>query len=238
MRIEEMLFDGCNKMGILISEEQIEKLIKFKKILLERNKTMNLTSIEEEKNFVVKHLLDSISCLTIDELKREQKVIDIGSGAGFPSIPLKIMLPEIRLTLLDSSNKKIGFLEETCESLEIVEVETIHGRAEDFGQNSGYRETYDLALARAVAPMNVLVEYCLPFLKIGGHFICQKGPQLEEEIKKAEKAIQLLGGEVKYIKRNSLPFDKLNHKIVVIKKVGKSPTKYPRKAGKPAKNPM
>lgn len=238
MKAEEIFCDGCSQMGIVIADEEIEKMMKFKMIVLDWNKKMNLTSIKDGRDFVIKHLLDSISCLTIDEVKKKQKVIDIGTGAGFPSIPLKIMLPEIELTLLDSSSKKIDFLEEVCMSLELEKVEVIHGRAEELGQNKEYRECYDLVLARAVAPMNVLVEYCLPFLKVGGHFVSQKGPRLEEEIKTAKVAIDILGGEVKYIEKITLPFEELDHKIIVIEKVNKSPTKYPRKVGKPTKKPM
>ncbi len=238
MKVEEILYDGCSQMGIIITDEQIAKMMEFKKIVLDWNKKMNLTSIKNERDFTIKHLLDSISCLTIDEVKKEQKTIDIGTGAGFPSIPLKIMLPETELTLLDSSSKKIGFLEEVCRSLELEKVEAIHGRAEELGQNKDYRECYDLVLARGVAPMNVLVEYCLPFLKVGGHFVCQKGPRLEEEIKTAKIAIDILGGEVKHIEKISLPFEDLDHKILVIEKINISPTKYPRKVGKPTKKPM
>ncbi|MBN4067728.1 16S rRNA (guanine(527)-N(7))-methyltransferase RsmG [Alkaliphilus transvaalensis] len=238
MKAEEILYDGCRQMGILITDKQIEKMMEFKKIVLDWNKKMNLTSIKNERDFIIKHLLDSISCLTIDEVKNEQKIIDIGTGAGFPSIPLKILLPETELTLLDSSSKKIGFLEEVCRSLGLEKIEAIHGRAEELGQNRDYRECYDLVLARAVAPMNVLVEYCLPFLKVEGHFVCQKGPRLEEEIKTAKIAIDTLGGEVKYIEKISLPFEDLDHKILVIEKVNSSPTKYPRKVGKPTKKPM
>jgi len=238
MKKRELLYDGCEKMGISIAEEQIEKLLEFKDIVLEFNKQMNLTSIKNERDFIIKHLLDSISCLLISEVQDNIKIIDVGTGAGFPSIPLKIMLPSIKLTLIDSQSKKIEFLKEACAELGLTDVEFIHGRAEEYGQNLEYRESYDLVLSRAVAPMNVLTEYCLPFLKVGGNFVCQKGPRLNDELMEAEAAILVLGGNVKYVKSVSLIFDELNHKILVIEKISKSPTKYPRKSGKPTEKPI
>ncbi len=187
----EILKRGTEEMGIEISHKQAEQFIKYKDILLEWNRKMNLTTITEEREIIIKHFLDSLSCIQTKYLKNTGKMIDIGTGAGFPGIPLKIILPDIKLTLLDSLKKRIGFLEEVCAELDLGGIEFIHGRAEDFGQNKNYREKYKYVVSRAVAALNVLTEYCLPFAQVGGHFICQKGPKLIEEIKDAQKAIKI-----------------------------------------------
>jgi 16S rRNA (guanine527-N7)-methyltransferase len=199
---------------------------------------MNLTAIEEEKEVVIKHFLDSISCGKVQQLKPIGKVIDVGTGAGFPGIPLKVIFPELKVTLLDSLNKRINFLKEVCLQLELKDVEFIHGRAEDFGQDKKHREVYDYAVARAVAPLNILVEYCLPFVKVGGFFICQKGKALDEELHEGKRAIEILGGKVVDQQHITLPFSDITHSILVIEKTKQIPTKYPRKAGKPTKNPL
>ena len=238
MDAKELLREGCNQFNISISDEEINQFIQYKETLLEWNQKMNLTAIEDEKEIIIKHFLDSISCLLIKELRGEGSLIDVGTGAGFPGIPIKIMQPQIKLTLLDSLNKRISFLQEVCNQLKIADITYIHGRAEDIGQNKLYREKYNYAVARAVASLNVLAEYCLPFVKVGGYFICQKGPQLEEEMKVANKAISILGGEVVDQQIINLPFSDISHRIVVIKKVKQTPTNYPRKAGKPSKEPI
>lgn len=259
MGFAKTLKDGTEKMGIEISQKQVEQFTKYKDILLEWNKKMNLTAITEEKEIVIKHFLDSLSCIQTGYLsvrpkagpsgpvvepvrlsagENRAKTIDIGTGAGFPGIPLKIMLPDIKLTLLDSLKKRISFLEKVCSELNLDNVEIIHGRAEDLGQNKDYREKYNCALSRAVAALNVLVEYSLPFVKTGGVFICQKGPKLTEEIEDAKKAIKILGGKIIEQKNISLPFSDREHHILIIKKIRQTPIKYPRKAGKPGKNPI
>ena len=238
MDAKELLRDGCSQFNISISDKQLEQFFEYKRILLEWNQKINLTAIEEEKEVVIKHFLDSISCLLMKELSGKGSLIDVGTGAGFPGIPIKIMQPEIKLTLLDSLNKRINFLQEVCNQIKLSNVSFVHGRAEDIGQNKIYREKFDFAVARAVAPLNVLSEYCLPFVKVGGYFICQKGPQLEEEMKEAKKAISILGGEVIYQEIVSLPFSDIAHRIAVIKKIKQTPTNYPRKAGKPSKEPI
>ncbi len=234
----EILKHGTKEMGIEISHNQAEQFIKYKDILLEWNRKMDLTTITEEKEIIIKHFLDSLSCIQTKYLKNEGKMIDVGTGAGFPGIPLKIILPDIKLTLLDSLKKRIGFLEEVCSELGLDGTEFIHGRAEDFGQNKNYREKYKYVVSRAVAALNVLTEYCLPFAQVGGHFICQKGPKLIEEIKDAQKAIKILGGEIVEQIKIELPFSDRNHHILVIGKTKQTPTKYPRKAGKPSKTPI
>ena len=234
----EILKRGTEEMGIEISHKQAEQFIKYKDILLEWNRKMNLTTITEEREIIIKHFLDSLSCIQTKYLKNTGKMIDIGTGAGFPGIPLKIILPDIKLTLLDSLKKRIGFLEEVCAELDLGGIEFIHGRAEDFGQNKNYREKYKYVVSRAVAALNVLTEYCLPFAQVGGHFICQKGPKLIEEIKDAQKAIKILGGKVVEQIKIELPFSDRDHHILVIEKIKQTPIKYPRKAGKPSKNPI
>lgn len=238
MGLKEMLHQGCDDLGITIKEEQINQLLKYKDILLEWNQRMNLTAIEDPKEVIIKHFLDSITCLQVSQLKSDGTLIDVGTGAGFPGIPLKILFPELQLTLLDALNKRINFLKEVASALELKEVNFVHGRAEDFGQNKNYRGQFDFAVARAVASMNVLAEYCLPFVRVGGYFICQKGPQLEVELKEAKKALSVLGGQVVEELTPQLPFSDIKHRIVVIEKVKQTPTKYPRKAGKPSKEPI
>ncbi len=238
MELEDILRDGSKELNIEITDNQIDQLIKYKDILLEWNEKMNLTAIEEEKEVMIKHFLDSLSCIQTKYLKSEGKMIDVGTGAGFPGVPLKIALPNIELTLLDSLKKRIGFLEEVCRENNLSNVEFVHGRAEDVGQNKAYREKYDYAVSRAVASLNVLVEYCLPFVKIGGYFICQKGPGLIEELPEAKNAIKLLGGQVVDQIAVTLPFSDIMHHILVIKKIKQTPSKYPRKAGKPSKEPI
>lgn len=238
MELKKILKDGSEEMNIEITDSQIDQFIKYKDILLEWNQKMNLTAITEEKEVMIKHFLDSLSCIQTKYLKDEGKMIDVGTGAGFPGIPLKIALPNIELTLLDSLKKRIGFLEEVCAELNLNKVEFVHGRAEDFGQNKDYREKYEYVVSRAVAALNTLVEYCLPFVKVGGYFICQKGPQLIEEIPEAKKAIQVLGGEIVDQIPVDLPFSDRTHHILVIKKIKQTPIKYPRKAGKPSKEPI
>ena len=238
MELEDILRDGSKELNIEITDNQIDQLIKYKDILLEWNEKMNLTAIEEEKEVMIKHFLDSLSCIQTKYLKSEGKMIDVGTGAGFPGVPLKIALPNIELTLLDSLKKRIGFSEEVCRENNLSNVEFVHGRAEDVGQNKAYREKYDYAVSRAVASLNVLVEYCLPFVKIGGYFICQKGPGLIEELPEAKNAIKLLGGQVVDQIAVTLPFSDIMHHILVIKKIKQTPSKYPRKAGKPSKEPI
>lgn len=238
MELKKLLQEGSIELGAQIEEKQIHQLLKYKDILLEWNQKMNLTAIKEEREVIIKHFLDSISCVKIEQLRNNGKLIDVGTGAGFPGIPLKVIFPQLKLTLLDSLNKRINFLKEICLQLQLEEVEFIHGRAEDYGQEKRYRESYDYAVARAVAPLNILVEYCLPFVKVGGYFICQKGKALQEELLEAEKAIKVLGGKIVDKKDITLPFSDITHSILLIEKTKQTSTKYPRKAGLPTKNPI
>lgn len=238
MNNKELLEQGAQKLGFTLNERQIDQLLKYKDLLLEWNEKINLTAIIEEEDIMIKHFLDSLSCVNIPHIKEGIKLIDVGTGAGFPGIPINIYYPSIELTLLDSLNKRINFLKEVCHSLKLDKVQFEHGRAEDYGIKESFREQYDIAVARAVAELNILCEYCLPFVKVGGYFICQKGPNVEVELEKAHKAIELLGG--RFIEKIdvSLPFRDIHHNIIVIQKIKKTPTKYPRKAGTPTKTPL
>lgn len=238
MNNREILEEGSRLLGLNLTEEQISKLLIYKDLLVEWNKIINLTAIKEEDDILIKHFLDSISCVKGEYIKNGDKVIDVGTGAGFPGIPLHIYYPDIRLTLLDSLQKRIKFLQEVYRHIKVQNIQFEHGRAEDFGLNIKFREKYDVALARAVAELNILCEYCLPFVKVGGFFVCQKGPGVEEELNNAKKAMEVLGG--KFIERIDikLPFRDFSHNIIIIKKIKQTPTKYPRKAGTPTKNPI
>ena len=224
----EELKQQLNKINLRLENRAIERLWKFKEIVLEKNKVLNLTSITEEKDFILKHLIDSLSVL--DSISTgTRNVIDIGTGAGFPGIPIKIARPEINVTLLDSSKKKIKFLNETIKILELENIKAVAERAEDLAQNKNFREKYDVAISRAVALLPILVEYSLPFLKIGGIFIAQKS-QNENELKSAERALNILGGKIKEIipvKIENTP----ERSLIIIEKISRTPINFPRKPG-------
>ena len=223
------------EIGIDLSRESIDKFFKYMEILKEWNKKINLTAITEKNEIILKHFIDSLTIFSF--MNDNDKVIDIGTGAGFPGIPLKIS-KNINLTLLDSLKKRIIFLQNVIDELNLENVECIHGRTEDIARQKKYREVYDVATARAVARLNVLAEYCLPYVKINGAFICMKGPDVYDEIAEANKSIEILGGEIDKIDELTLPGTDIKRTIVVIKKVKKSPVIYPRKAGKPSKDPI
>ncbi len=233
-----LLKDGFNQMGLSVNEEVINELITFKDVLLEWNEKINLTTITDEREFYIKHLLDSSTCMLTNKIVDNANIIDVGTGAGFPGIPIKIINKGVKLTLLDSLNKRISYLNDVIERLKMENVKTVHARAEEAGVNKLYREKYDVVLSRAVAALNILSEYCIPFVKKGGFFICQKGPSYAEEVKEADNAIKMLGGSVINVEEYSLPFSDIKHYIIIIEKVRETPTKYPRKPGKPAANPI
>ena len=219
-----------------IDSSKKEKFDKYLELLQEWNNKINLTAITDKDGIELKHFYDS---LTISEyIKPNSSLIDVGTGAGFPGIPLKIKDESIKLTLLDSLNKRLLFLEEVEKEFKLENVENVHGRAEDIGQDKKYREKFDYATSRAVARLSVLVEYLLPFVKIGGYCICMKGPNIEEELKDAEKAIKVLGGEIEKIDNFKLENDENERNIIIIKKIKNTPKQYPRKAGIPTKEPI
>lgn len=226
-------------LGVLnldLTEEQIRNFYDFMNLLIEKNKVMNLTGITEPKEVILKHFIDSLTVLK--DINENDSVIDVGTGAGFPGIPLKIAKNSLEVTLLDSLNKRINFLNEVIENINLDKIKTIHGRAEDFGQNAEYREKYDVAVSRAVAPLNILLEYMLPFVKAGGICICMKGSNCDEEIENAKNAIEILGGKIEKIEKFNLPNSDNNRTILTIKKLKKTSRQYPRKAGIPTKNPL
>ena len=223
------------KIGIELSEKEIEKFFSYKEILIERNKEMNLTAITEEQEVIVKHFIDS---LTINKyISSNSSLIDVGTGAGFPGIPIKIIREDVKVTLLDSLNKRLKFLDEVIEMNNLKNIITVHGRAEDVAHQADFREKYDYVTARAVANLSTLSELCLPFLKVGGKFICMKGNSIEE-LDEAKKALEILGGEVVDIESFMLPSTDMERNIIVIEKIKNTPNKYPRKAGTPAKEPL
>lgn len=234
----ELLKSGIENFNIDTNDDMLQKFKIYRDLLVDWNQKMNLTGIEDEKEVYIKHFLDSISAVKNGYIKNGMSIIDVGTGAGFPGIPLRICLDGLQLTLLDSLNKRISFLEEVSRTLELEGIKFIHGRAEDFGKDEKYREKYDIATARAVAGLPILMEFCVPFVKVGGYFICLKGPNANLELEESKKAIDTLG--LKFVEKIDveLPEIDLNHNILVFKKIDETPVKYPRKAGKPAKNPI
>ena len=231
----ERLKKGFSDLNISVSDTQLKQLETYAALLAEWNEKINLTAITEPTEVAEKHFLDSAMCLKTGV---SGKVIDVGTGAGFPGLVLKILKPEIELCLLDSLQKRIGFLQAVCEALSLDGVTFVHARAEDGGQDKLYRESFDFAVARAVANLSTLSEYCLPFVKTGGCFVAMKGPKASEEVILAKNAIKKLGGEVLEVLEEKIPDTEYEHVLVSIKKVRPTPTQYPRKAGKPAKQPL
>ncbi|MDR9786465.1 MAG: 16S rRNA (guanine(527)-N(7))-methyltransferase RsmG [Peptococcaceae bacterium MAG4] len=234
----DTLVQGALKMGLELSQEQVGLFKEYYRFLAEANKSINLTSILDEKDVAVKHFLDSLSCFNVIALEDGMSLIDIGTGAGFPGVPIKIYRPGLKVTLLESVEKKVRFLEGLISSLGLRDIEVVHARAEDFGRDPAQREKWDRVVSRAVASLAVLAEYCLPFLKVEGYFVAMKGPKLEEELKKAGNALLLLGGRVDKIMGLKLPFTGEERKLVLIRKTGPTPGKYPRRAGIPQKRPL
>lgn len=223
---------------IPFSEKQQEQLIVYYEMLVEKNKVMNLTAITEFEDVLEKHFLDSIAVGRYVDLSKDLSVIDLGTGAGFPGMPLKILFPNLKITLADSLNKRILFLEEVIDALGLEGVTTVHGRAEDLAANRAYREQYDLCVSRAVANLSTLSEYCLPFVKLGGTFISYKSGAIEEELSAAKKAIFLLGGQIKEVIPFQLDGTDISRSFVMIGKEKKTPKAYPRKSGTPSKKPL
>lgn len=225
-------------LGVPLTDRQTEQLLTYYELLTEWNSFMNLTAITEYEEVVKKHFVDSVSLIQAYDLTKPVSVMDVGTGAGFPGLVLKIAFPNLRLTLLDSLNKRIRFLDEVIGRLALTGVETVHGRAEDLARPGKLREKYDLCVSRAVANLSTLSEYCLPFVRKGGCFVSYKSEKVSEEAKAAQKAISVLGGKVKGQVGFFLPNSDVYRNLFVIEKVKASPTDYPRKAGLPAKEPL
>lgn len=234
--MKNLLKDGAEKLGTPLTDTQLDQFLKYAELLVEWNNNINLTAITDDEGIVTKHFLDSLTPLLTGEIK--DSVIDVGTGAGFPGFPVKIANPDVKLTLLDSLNKRIKFLQTVADELGLDNVECIHSRAEDGGRNKKLREKFDVCVSRAVANLAVLAELCLPFVKVGGVFMALKGPLADEEIETGKKAIHTLGGEITGVVDFDIPFTDLNHKIIMIKKVRHTPMQYPRKAGTPTKSPI
>ena len=233
---------GLEQLSITLSGEQKQQFLTYYEYLVEKNKVMNLTAITEYEEVITKHFLDSLAVVKTSCFKPEKlagkRLIDIGTGAGFPGIPLKIAFPELEILLLDSLNKRINFLNEVTEMLGLTKINTVHGRAEDYAKQTGYRESFDFCVSRAVANLSTLSEYCIPFVKQGGCFISYKSGSVDQELIQAEKAVKILGGQREEVVRFSLADTDMDRSFVVIHKAKPTPKKYPRKAGLPSKEPL
>lgn len=232
------LKNKLNQLSIEYSESQIEKLLKYYEMLIEKNKVMNLTAITEFDEVVEKHFIDSLSIVRVIDMEKVHSIIDIGTGAGFPGIPVKIMFPHIKVTLVDSLNKRVNFLNEVIENLELNDIEAYHGRAEDYGRDKKFREKYDVCVSRAVANLASLSEYCMPFVKPDGYFISYKSGDCEEEIDNSKNAIKILSGKIEKVEKFSLPDSEISRSFIKIKKIKNLSNKYPRKSGIPSRNPL
>ena len=235
-RFEEEMSKKSKILGVRFSVEQIEQFYKYMNLLIEWNEKMNLTAITEPKEIILKHFIDSITILKyIDD---NSKLVDVGTGAGFPGVPLSIMNPTLKITLVDSLNKRLIFLQEVVKELNLQNIEIVHARAEEFGQNKNYRDKFDIATSRAVANLATLSEYLVPLVKIGGKIISMKASNAKEEINDAQKAIEVLGGKIEKIEEFDLPESDIGRTIIIIDKNKCTPAIYPRKAGTPAKEPI
>ncbi len=235
-KFEEIINKYLKEINIELKKEQTEKFYKYMNLLLEWNEKINLTAITEPEEVILKHFVDS---LTISKyIEKGSKLVDMGTGAGFPGIPLKILREDIEITLADSLNKRINFLNEVIKELNLKNIQTVHTRAEEFGKNKKYRESFDIATSRAVANLSTLSEYLIPLVKPNGKVICMKGSEVKEEVEMAKKAIEILGGKIEQKESFNLPNSDMKRNLVIIKKVKATPAKYPRKPGMPAKEPI
>lgn len=232
----ERLLCGAKGYGVSIDERQLEQFALYYEILVEKNRVMNLTAITEMDEVIEKHFLDSLALAQVIKLDGAMSVMDMGTGAGFPGIPLKIAFPELSVTLADSLNKRVQFLCEVIQALGLKKIEAVHGRAEELARENMYRETYDLTVSRAVANLSTLAEYCLPFVKVGGCFVSYKSGECDEEVASAALAIQTLGGQLSEVKKFQL--GEAGRAFVIIDKKNPTAKKYPRKAGTPSRDPL
>ena len=234
----EKLKESFGKLNISLTDKQYQQFLEYYELLVEWNKVMNLTGITEFDEVVMKHFVDSLSLVYAVPANKPYKVLDMGTGAGFPGIPLKIAFPEMEMVLLDSLNKRIKFLNEVINQLGLEKITAIHGRAEEFARKEEYREQFDLCVSRAVANLATLSEYCLPYVKKNGCFIPYKSGAIEEEMEASKKAVHVLGGKITEVKTFELPDSDISRSLVVIKKEKETPKKYPRSGGKPTKEPI
>lgn len=238
MKSVESIRAAFEKAAIVLTDRQAQQFFQYYELLTEKNKVMNLTAITEFEEVVSKHFIDSVMLEKIWDPKSGETLIDVGTGAGFPGIPLKILYPELRIVLLDSLNKRVKFLNEVIESLGLKRIEAIHGRAEDFARMVAYREQFDCCVSRAVANLSVLSEYCLPFVRVGGNFVSYKSENIQEELNSAKRAVCVLGGEFKKKEEFLLPDSEIGRSLILIQKVKNTGKKYPRKAGMVKKEPI
>ena len=224
--------------NIELSDEQIQQFIQYYELLVEKNKVMNLTGITEWEEVVQKHFVDSLALAKAVDLSQRSRILDMGTGAGFPGIPLKIVFPDLEIVLLDSLNKRIKFLQEVIDNLGLTGIEAYHGRAEEFARKEEFREQFDYVVSRAVANLSTLSEYCIPYVKLHGQFIPYKSGEISAELEKSRKAIQILGGNLLEVKEFSLPDSDIGRSLVVIEKIESTRKKYPRNGGKPSKEPL
>ena len=233
---KRIMIENLKEINIYLSDFQLEQFYNYMNILIEWNKFMNLTGITDPKEIIIKHFIDSLTVL--DKIDKNNTIIDVGTGAGFPGIPIKIASPDTEVVLLDSLNKRVNFLNEVIKKLQLKGIKTVHGRAEDYGRDKNYREKYDVAIARAVAPLNILLEYLMPFVRVKGKCLCMKGANSEEEISLSKRVIEKLGGKLIYTEEFLIPNTDMKRKIVEIEKIKNTEEKYPRKAGIPSKEPL
>lgn len=236
--MNNVLTEKVKELSIVLNDKQIQQFEQYYNILVEWNKVMNLTAITEYEEVVEKHFLDSLTIVNAIHVKKIETLIDVGTGAGFPGIPLKIAFPHLKVTLLDSLNKRIKFLNEVINLLELNDIKAIHGRAEDYAKQAEYREQYDICVSRAVANLATLSEYCLPYVKVDGLFVPYKSGEIDEELKSSEKAVSILGGKVDEVVKFQLPGTDIGRSFVKIHKIKETKKKYPRKAGMPTKEPL
>ena len=236
--MSEILKNRMDRLQIETNENMLEQFDLFYHLLVEWNKVMNLTGITEYEEVVEKHFADSLSLARFLDLNKIHTVIDVGTGAGFPGIPLKIAFPHLKVVLLDSLNKRINFLNEVIAKLDLKEIHTIHGRAEEYARKPEYREQFDLCVSRAVANLSVLSEYCIPYIRVGGIFVPYKSGEIDEEVAASRKAVDILGGQIDHVEKFQLPDTDIHRSFVFINKIKNTQKKYPRKAGTPAKEPL
>ncbi len=235
---EEIIKSKTDMLHINLNDLQIKQFVTYYDMLIEKNKVMNLTRVTSFEDVVDKHFVDSLSIVNVMDLNRDMTVIDVGTGAGFPGIPLKIAFPQLKITLLDSLDKRTGFLNEVISALGLKDIAACHGRAEDYGHFDDYRERYDLCVSRAVAELNVLCEYCVPFVRIGGYFVAYKTDNVLEEIGNAKNALRIMGAVTDNVCGFDLPGTDISRSLAVFRKISSSGLRYPRKAGKPSGRPL